>query len=58
MKQKLDDNARVFAPVRNDEIAGAIPAKSILLLVQRNVFICLNIQTYCEYYGETYNDNT
>ena len=28
MKQKLDEKARVFAPVRNGKIAGAIPAES------------------------------
>ncbi len=29
MKQKLDEKARVFAPVRNEKAAGANPAKSI-----------------------------
>ncbi len=28
MKQKLDEKARVFAPVRNGKVAGAIPAES------------------------------
>ena len=27
-KQKLDEKARVFAPVRNEKVAGAIPAES------------------------------
>ena len=32
MKQMLDDKARVFAPVRNDEAAGSNPAESNKLL--------------------------
>jgi hypothetical protein len=34
MKQKLDDNARVFASARNGKIAGSIPAESIYLKVR------------------------
>ena len=33
MKQKLDEKARVFAPVCNGKVAGAIPAESTLLSV-------------------------
>ena len=29
MKQKLDEKARGLTPVRNGEVAGAIPAESI-----------------------------
>ncbi len=35
MKQKLDEKARVFAPVRNDEVAGSNPAESISLYEER-----------------------
>ena len=31
MKQKLDEKARVFAPVRNGGVAGSNPAESIYI---------------------------
>ena len=31
--QKLDEKARVFAPVRNGKVAGAIPAESTFAIL-------------------------